>query len=112
MKNIEEFYAEVVGNDALKAAFAKAVEDNALEAFLADQGVVGTLEEFSEYCKKMAEDAGMLTEDELAGVSGGMLLRSNRFEPDGSLGECGRPYPTSFIGDGAMAKKPYFCFIG
>lgn len=74
MKTFEELFHEIVGSDELKKAYETAVRsgDEAVEAFLKENGCNATVADVKNYFKEQQE-ARELTADEIAGVAGGQL---------------------------------------
>ena len=82
MKTIEEIYAEIIANDDMKAVLAGALANGTVGDFLASYDVDGTVEEFAEYCANMGSETTAVSEEELAGVAGGMLISAHiPFDP-------------------------------
>lgn len=75
MKTMEQFWSEITTNDELFEKLTKVTNNEELEAFLKENGVEGTVEEFK---KLVAEKArGELSDEELEGVAGGYFLGIN-----------------------------------
>ena len=69
MKNIEEFYKEVMENEALKAEFAIAYREGNVSEFLKKHDCDATAEEVSEYVNGVKDE--VLSLDDLENVAGG-----------------------------------------
>ena len=68
MKTIEMLINEIKASETMQKLLAEAVKNNALAAFLADQGCDGTVEAFLAALKAPSE---ALSDDALDAVSGG-----------------------------------------
>jgi len=75
MKTFKELFDEIVNSDELKKAYAAAVKsgETAVEAFLKEHDCDATVEDVRNFFKEQQE-ASELTEDEIAGVAGGIFL--------------------------------------
>lgn len=71
MKNLEQFYTEIMGDEALKEAFLVAYKEGKLGSFLKDNDCNATAEETAEFLKGIKE--GAVSDDDLDNVSGGCL---------------------------------------
>ena len=69
MKNLQELYAEIIGSDELKQAFAAAAKEGKVAEFLKAQGCEATAEEIKTFLKEKADQ--QLSDDELDSVAGG-----------------------------------------
>ena len=68
MKNLNTLLTEIKANESLQKLLAEAVKNNALAAFLADQGCEATAEEFIAALKA---PSGEMNDEALDDVSGG-----------------------------------------
>jgi len=68
MKTIHTLIEEIKANETLQKLLAEALKNNALAAFLADQGCEATAAEFIAALKAQAEE---MSDDALDAVSGG-----------------------------------------
>ena len=71
MKTLDELYAEVNADDALKKEYIEAVENGKIEEFLKAHGCEATLSEFDEFMKNADVKSGELSDDELDNVAAG-----------------------------------------
>ena len=73
MKSLQELCDEVMGDDTLKKAFAKAMQQGAAEDFLREHGCETTMEELREFLQGRikAGEPMELSADELSELAGG-----------------------------------------
>ena len=74
MKNIEEFYNEIISDKALAEKLAGVSSEEQLEAFLKENDAPCTKEQFKEFMLAKAKEKGELTDEQIAEVSGGSGL--------------------------------------
>lgn len=74
MKTIEQFFSEIETNDELFDKLITIKNDAGLEAFLKENDVSGTPNEFKKLV--VAQTKGELTDEELEAVSGGGFCQS------------------------------------
>lgn len=74
MKTIEQFFSEIETNDELFDKLITIKNDAELEAFLKENEVEGTIDEFKKLV--VAQTKGELTDEELEAVSGGGFWES------------------------------------
>ena len=74
MKTIEQFFSEIETNDELFDKLITIKNDAELEAFLKENDVSGTTNEFKKLV--VAQTKGELTDEELEAVSGGGFWKS------------------------------------
>lgn len=74
MKTIEQFFSEIETNDELFDKLITIKNDAELEAFLKENDVSGTTNEFKKLV--VAQTKGELTDEELEAVSGGGFWQS------------------------------------
>lgn len=75
MKTTEQFFGEITTNDELFEKLTKVTNDAELEAFLKENGVEGTVDEFKKLVVANTRDE--LSDEELEAVSGGYFLGIN-----------------------------------
>lgn len=76
MKTIEQFFSEIETNDELFDKLITITNDEALETFLNENSVSGTIDEFKALV--VAQTRGELTDEELEQVSGGADFLSSQ----------------------------------
>ena len=76
MKTMEQFWNEITTNKVLAEKLAAASGEQKLEAFLKENEVDCTKEQFKEFVFAKAKESGEISDEELSAVSGGcgMLL--------------------------------------
>ena len=74
MKTMEQFFSEITTNDELFDKLITIKNDAELEAFLKENDVSGTTNEFKKLV--VAQTKGELTDEELEAVSGGGFWQS------------------------------------
>ena len=65
MKTLNDFYAEVMADESLKAEYIEAAENGKIEEFLKAHGCEVTLSEFDEFMKNADVKSGELSDDEM-----------------------------------------------
>lgn len=72
MKDFEQFYNEMLGNETLKENFKEASKTEAdLLKFLNDNGVEGSVKDFLKFFTEKYETARALSDEELENAAGG-----------------------------------------
>ncbi|MGN1160966.1 MAG: hypothetical protein ACI4SX_01850 [Candidatus Fimenecus sp.] len=71
MKTMEQFWNEITTNKALAEKLAAASGEQKLEAFLKENEVDCTKEQFGEFIIAKAKESGALSDDKLESVAGG-----------------------------------------
>ena len=71
MKTMEQFWNEITTNKALVEKLAAASGEQKLEAFLKENEVDCTKEQFGEFIIAKAKESGALSDDKLESVAGG-----------------------------------------
>ena len=71
MKTMEKFWNEITTNKALAEKLAAASGEQKLEAFLKENEVDCTKEQFGEFIIAKAKESGALSDDKLESVAGG-----------------------------------------
>ena len=76
MKTMEQFRSELIANKELAEKLIKITNEQELEAFLKENEVDCTKEQFKEFVFAKAKESGEISDEELSAVSGGcgMLL--------------------------------------
>ena len=72
MKTMEQFWNEITTNKALVEKLAAASGEQKLEAFLKENEVDCTEEQFNEFILAKAKESGELSDEQLEAVSGGI----------------------------------------
>ena len=75
MKTIQDFIKEIQGSAELQAALKAIKDKDALAAFLKEQGVDGTVEQFAEAIKSKVGAEGELSDDDAEAVAGGTFVQ-------------------------------------
>ena len=76
MKTIQDFIKEIEGSAELQEALKAIKDKDAAAAFLKEQGVDGTVEEFAEAVKAKAQAEGELSDDDAEAVAGGNIFKN------------------------------------
>lgn len=71
MKDIATLYNEVLGNDELKTAFATAVQEKKLDAFLKNNGCEASADDVKKFLEEQQAKEGEISDAELGSASGG-----------------------------------------
>ena len=76
MKTMEQFWSEISTNEELAEKLEQIASEQELEAFLKENEVDCTKEQFKEFVFAKAKESGEISDEELSAVSGGcgMLL--------------------------------------
>lgn len=74
MKTIEQFWNEITASTELAEKFAKAANEQQLEAFLKENEVSGTAEQFNDFLREQSKASGELSDEKLEAVSGGYYI--------------------------------------
>ena len=74
MKTMKQFWNEITTNTDLAEKFAKAANEQQLEAFLKENEVSGTAEQFNEFLREQSKTSGELSDEKLEAVSGGYYI--------------------------------------
>lgn len=72
MKTTEQFFGEITANKELFEKLTKVTDYAELEAFLKENGVEGTVEDFKALVVAKAKASGELSDEQLEAVSGGI----------------------------------------
>ena len=72
MKTTEQFFGEITANKELFEKLTKVTDYAELEAFLKENGVEGTVDEFKALVVAKAKASGELSDEQLEAVSGGI----------------------------------------
>ena len=72
MKTMEQFWNEITTNRELAEKLTKVTNDAELEAFLKENEVSGTTEDFKALVVAKAKESGELSDEQLEAVSGGI----------------------------------------
>ncbi|MGN1421938.1 MAG: hypothetical protein ACI4XA_01040 [Oscillospiraceae bacterium] len=72
MKTIEQFQSEITADKELAEKLTKVTSDAELEAFLKENEVDCTAEQFKEFILEKAKKSGELTDEQLDAVAGGI----------------------------------------
>lgn len=76
MKTTEQFLSEITTNKELFEKLTKVTSDAELEAFLKENGVEGTVDEFKKLVVAKAKESGELSDEQLETVAGGGFWES------------------------------------
>ena len=71
MKTLEKFWSELIANKELAEKLIKTTNEQELEAFLKENEVDCTKEQFKEFVFAKAKESGALSDDKLESVAGG-----------------------------------------
>ena len=71
MKTLEKFWSELIANKELAEKLIKTTNEQELEAFLKENEVSGTTEDFKALVVAKAKESGELSDEQLEAVSGG-----------------------------------------
>ena len=77
MKTIEQFWNEITASTELAEKFAKAANEQQLEAFLKENEVSGTAEQFNDFLREQSKASGELSDEKLEAVSGGCFIAAD-----------------------------------
>ena len=73
MKSFDEFYNEMLENEALRDAFKKATEENGIKAFLEEHDVEDTAEDFVKKFTCKVHELKEPSDEDLDKVAGGIF---------------------------------------
>ncbi len=76
MKTIEAFIKKIEGSAELQAALKEIKDKDALAAFLKNNDVDGTVEDFGKAIKAKAEAEGELSDDDAENIAGGGIFKN------------------------------------
>ena len=72
MKTMEQFWSEISTNEELAEKLEQIASEQELEAFLKENEVDCTEEQFNEFILAKAKESGELSDEQLEAVSGGI----------------------------------------
>ena len=74
MKNIEEFYNDIMASEELKDKLAEASANRRLDEFFKENGVLCDKEQFKEYAIAREAESSELSENQLEDIAGGSII--------------------------------------
>ena len=80
MKTLNELYTEVLADDELKRAIARATKENRLVEFVKEQGVDTTADEIKAFLEAKSNEEKELSAEELENAAGGACNRTTGVE--------------------------------